>query len=254
MSSIQSFEGLIFFLVSLLIYLVVQRKLHHEIQAVFLLLTRSPVLALGLFSVLFFPGVLIHELSHLLTAKLLRVRTGKFSLIPQLQPEGSLRLGYVEAEPSDPLRETLIGAAPLFSGVLLVGWIAVVRLGLLGLAEPLLRLSLNEFRQGLPDWLRQPDFWLWFYLAFTISSTMLPSASDRRAWLPFGLVIAMIFMVVLIAGGGDWMLTHLAAPLNRGLTALAMVFIFSIFLHIALIFPFFLLHRLLNKLTGLEVI
>lgn len=254
MTLFQPFEGLIFFIFSLLIYLVVQRKLHHEIQAVFLLLTRRPALALGLFSVLFFPGVLVHELSHLLAAKLLRVRTGRFSLIPQLQPDGSLRLGYVEAEASDPLRETLIGAAPLVSGVLLVGWISVAQLGLLGLTDPVLRFSLSEIWQGLGGWLRQPDFWLWFYLAFTISSTMLPSASDRRAWLPFGLVIAVIVLIAILAGGGEWMLTHLAAPFNRGLTALAVVFVFSMVLHVALVLPFWALHRLLSKITGLKVI
>ncbi|MEN4010992.1 MAG: hypothetical protein AB1453_11515 [Chloroflexota bacterium] len=254
MSFIQPFAGLIFFAVCLLIYLVAQRKLHHEIQAVFLLLTRSPALALGLFSVIFFPGVLVHELSHLLTAKLLRVKTGRFSLVPQLQPDGSLRLGYVEAEASDPLRETLIGAAPFISGVVLVGWISVSKMGLQGIDADILNQSWSGIWQGLSGWVQQPDFWLWFYLAFTISSTMLPSASDRRAWLPVGLVLGVITFILILAGGGDWMIAYLAVPVNRGLMALAFIFAFSILLHGCLWLPFWLLRRLLSKITGMRVI
>jgi hypothetical protein len=144
----EPYSGLIFFILSLLVYLVVQRRLHREIQGVFLLLTRNPSLALGLFALLFFPGVLIHETSHWITAKVLGVRTGKLSLIPQLQPDGTLRLGYVEADPADILRETLIGAAPFISGILAVGWIAVTRLNILTAAQIPPDFSFLEFLGG----------------------------------------------------------------------------------------------------------
>src|SRR5512145_1583640 len=96
--------------------LFAQRWLHRETQLVFLLLTRSARLALGLFSLLFFPGVLLHELSHYLMARLLGVRTGRFSLLPELMPDGKLRLGFVETAETDIVRDALIGAAPLISG------------------------------------------------------------------------------------------------------------------------------------------
>lgn len=253
MSWIQPYSGLIFFILSLLVFLVVQRRLHREIQGVFLLLTRSPALALGLFALLFFPGVLLHETSHWITAKLLRVRTGKFSLIPQLQADGTLRLGYVEAAPADIFRETLIGAAPFISGVLTVGWIAVSRLDIFRFSQTQTGVDLNQLWGGLAELVNLPDFWLWFYLAFTISSTMLPSASDRRAWLPTTLIIGIILMIFLIAGVGEWLLV-LVDPINRVLGAVALVFGFSLILHLCLILPFWLLRRLLSKVTGLEVI
>ncbi len=73
--------------------LVLQRWLHREIQAVFLLLTRRAELALVLFSLLFFPGVLLHEASHYLTAFLLGVRVGGISLIPQVLPKTNTKNG-----------------------------------------------------------------------------------------------------------------------------------------------------------------
>lgn len=253
MSWIQPYSGLIFFILSLLVFLAVQRRLHREIQGVFLLLTRSQALALGLFALLFFPGVLLHESSHWITAKLLRVRTGKFSLIPQLQGDGTLRLGYVEAAPADIFRETLIGAAPFVSGVLTVGWIAVSRLDIFRFSQIQTGLGLNQLGGGLAELVNLPDFWLWFYLAFTISSTMLPSASDRRAWLPTTLIIGIILLIFLIAGVGEWLLV-LVDPINQVLSAVALVFGFSLILHLCLILPFWLLRRLISKVTGLEII
>lgn len=250
MSWFQPYSGLIFFVLSLLVYLVVQRRLHREIQGVFLLLTRSPALALGLFALLFFPGVLLHEASHWIIAKLVGVRTGKFSLIPQLQPDGTLRLGYVEAAPADVFRETLIGAAPFVSGVLTVGWIALYPLKIMSFGQI---QSVASFWSTLAEMVSLPDFWLWFYLAFTISSTMLPSASDRRAWLPALLIISMILLIFLLAGAGDW-LVAMVEPINRILSALALVFVFSLLLHVCLILPFWLLRKFLSRITGLEVI
>lgn len=253
MSFIEPYSGLIYFILSLLIYLVVQRRLHHEIQGVFLLLTRNAAVALGLFALLFFPGVFIHEFSHWVTAKLLRVRTGKFSLLPQLQPDGSLRLGYVEAAPADFFRETLIGAAPFFSGVLAVGWIAVQRLNILSIGFNQADLTAMEIMETLDRMINQPDFWLWFYLAFTISSTMLPSASDRRSWLPMSLVIGLIVFLFIVLGAGEWLLI-MVQPINQILKAISLVFVFSLVLHGLLILPFWLFRKILSRMTGLDVI
>ena len=91
-------------------------------------------MTLGLFSLLFFPGVLLHELSHFLMARLLGVRTGRFSLLPSLMPDGKLRLGYVETDETDLLRDALIGTAPLITGGAAVAYLGISRLGLVPLA------------------------------------------------------------------------------------------------------------------------
>ena len=98
-----------------------------------------------------------------------------------------------------------------------------------------------------------PDFWLWFYLTFAVSSTMMPSESDRHAFLPLGLVAGGLLILAVVAGAGPWMLENLAAPLNSFLRGTALVLLVSIIVHAVLIPPLWLIHRVLTKLTGLDV-
>jgi hypothetical protein len=253
MSYLSSFDGLLWLLVSLVALVLLQRLLHREIQAFFLILTRRPGLTQVLFALIFLPGVFLHELSHFITAKLLRVRTGRFSLIPQAQPDGRLRLGYVETASGGFLRDALIGVAPLVTGSLFVAYMAIYRMQLLPLWDFVRIGDWSQFWAVLSAVPKVPDFWLWFYLTFTVSSTMMPSASDRQAWLPVGLLIVALVAIAILAGAGPWMLENIAPPVNEFLQALALIFGLSAAIHILLILPFFLLHRILAKLTGVDV-
>jgi hypothetical protein len=246
-------DGWLWLLATLIPLLFLQRSLHYQIQAVLLLLTRRIEVTAVLFSIIFFPGVLLHEASHFLMAKLVRVRTGKFSLLPTQLPGGKLRLGYVETAVSDPVRETLIGVAPLITGSLFVSYIVFQHLGLLA--------AWNTAKSGGPDMIfsllgeliRRPDFWLWFYLLFTVSSMMLPSSSDRRTWLPIAAWLIFLLGISLLAGVGPWLLENIAPTIDRGVTALAVVFGISAVIHLVLLPVFWGIQRLLSHFTRMEV-
>ena len=250
---LQNSDGLIWLVLLLGPLLFMQRRLHFEIQALLMILTRRPEVAFGLFSLLFFPGVLLHETSHFLMARLMGVRTGRFSLIPQVLPGGKLQLGFVETANADPLRDALIGAAPLLSGGVAIAFLGLDRLALLPLAAYFTAQDWPGFWNALRALPSQPDFWLWFYLAFAVSSTMLPSPSDRRAWMPVVLVLALVVGLGLLGGAGPWMLEHLAPLLNRALRVLAAIFGISLGIHLVLWLPFRILHALASKATGLRV-
>ncbi len=253
MTTVAAFRGLLWLLAALTIFIFLQRALHREIQAVMLIVTRSAGVSQVLFALIFFPGVLMHELSHFLSAKILGVQTGKFSLIPQAQANGKLRLGYVETASGGFVRDALIGAAPLMTGSAFVAATAIYFLHLIPLWDA---IRVNDWEiflgllRGVPA---SQDFWLWFYLAFTISSTMLPSQSDRHAWLPLGILAAGLVGVAILAGAGTWMLTNLAPRFNQFLGALAMIFGLSGSLHIMLIIPLFIIHQILSRLTGVDI-
>lgn len=246
-------DGLLWLLLLLGPSLVVQRWLHHETQAVFLLLTRRPALAYALFSLLFFPGILLHETSHWITARLLGVRVGRFSLVPRPLEGGRLQLGFVATAKTDPLRDALIGAAPLVAGGLFVAYAGLQRLMLARFWQLAQQGGASAVLEALPALYAAPDFWLWLYLTFAVSSTMLPSESDRRAWLPLGLTFLLLLALGLLFGAGPWLLANLAPLFNRALLALAAVFAVSLVVQALLLLPFAAFHRLLSRLTGLEV-
>ncbi|MBL8050297.1 MAG: hypothetical protein JNM46_03665 [Anaerolineales bacterium] len=186
-------------------------------------------------------------------AKLLRVRTGKFSVIPTPLPNGKLQMGYVEVEKTDFIRDSLIGLSPLIAGTLFIAYAGIMQLQLHTLWNVLRNGQVELFWMGvglLPD---IPDFWLWFYLTFAVSSTMMPSESDRHAWLPLGIWAILLFSLAILSGAGTWMLENLAPFFDNLLNSVALLFALSNLVHITLLFPFFVLHRILVYFMKVDV-
>jgi hypothetical protein len=142
----------------------------------------------------------------------------------------------------------------LFAGglvVALIGW------NHLGISQIWGRLGIG----GWGDWmeallvaLHQPDFWLWFYLTFAISSTMFPSSTDWRAWPPLLVVFLILLVLMLIAGAGPWLIDHLAPALNVVVESIALIIGLSLGVHLVLFFPFYLGRLAISRITGLEVV
>jgi hypothetical protein len=253
MEILGSFDGLLWVLGSLVVFTFLQRFLHREIQAFFLVLTRNTKATQVIFASIFLPGVFLHELSHYLMAKILQVPTGRFSLLPKLQRDGRLRLGYVETASGGFIRDALIGIAPLLSGCLFIAFTAIYWMDLKPLWDNILASDWNQLWSALRTIPQLPYFWLWFYLMFTISSMMMPSASDRHAWLPVSLLAIGLIGLALLAGAGAWMVENLTPRVNEFLHALALIFGLSAAIHVLLLVPFFLLHTILAKVTRVDV-
>ena len=246
-------SGLLWFVAMLVPLILLQRLLHREIQAVFLILTRDARITMSIFSLIFLPGVFLHELSHFVVAKVLRVPTGRFSLFPQALPDGRLQLGYVETGRADLVRDSLIGAAPLIVGTVFVAFVAIDRLQMRVLWDVFRNGQMSLFWMGLGTLPSLGDFYLWFYLVFAVSSTMMPSESDRHAWLELAISIGVLFAVTLLLGAGPWMLTTVGPYLSSFFGFVAVIFGLSSFVHILLILPTALLHRILSRVTGVDV-
>lgn len=247
-------DGVFWLALSLAPLMMLQRGLQREIQLLFLYITRRVDLSITLFSALFFPGVLLHEGSHYVVARLLGVSTGRFSLLPRPVEDGKLQLGYVETSSTDWVRDALIGSAPLISGGLFVAYAGIIRLDLLSLAQTFFGQSIQAVHLALRSALARPDFWLWFYLTLVVSSTMLPSASDRRAWLPMGIILSALLGLSLVFGAGPWMAENLAEPFNRVLKAISSVFGISVAMHLVLLPFIWAARKLLGRALGLEVV
>jgi hypothetical protein len=243
---------------SLLLLLVpmayLQRFLQREIQAIFLLITRQPDISMVLFSLLFLPGVFLHESSHFITAQVLGVSTGHFSIIPRKLENGHIRLGYVETAQTDFFRDAIIGLAPLLTGGLFVAFAGVYNLGLEPFWVSILHGQLSGISQAIKSAAAQPDFWLWFYLVFTVSSTMMPSESDRRGWVPVILLMAGLLGIILIIGVGPWLISNFGKAFLTAMNAVTLVFGITVMIHLIFLPPIWLIRTIISRILGLHVV
>jgi len=249
--------GLGWLIVFLAMLAIFQRRLHYEIQAILLVITRRADIAVAIFSLLFLPGVILHETSHFVSARLLGVRTGRFSIIPQPLPDGRLRMGYVETASTDIMRDSLIGSAPLLVGCVFVLYVALIPLGLASVWAEFVKGNLVVLSVAVGSMYKSPDFWLWFYLVFVVSSTMMPSASDRRAWLPLAVVVAVILVIGLLVWPGN-ILTEtwitISPKINIGVFALILIFGVSVAFHLILLGPLWLIRKILMRMFGVQAV
>ena len=246
--------GFFWFVLMLVPLIILQRLLHREIQAVFLILTRNAQITMGVFQFIFLPGVLLHETSHFLMAKLLRVPTGRFSILPKPLPDGRLQMGYVETAKADIIRDSLIGAAPLIIGTLFVAYAAIYQLEMRVLWDVLRDGKFNLFWMGVRALPNVQDFYLWLYLTFAVSSMMMPSESDRHAWLELVISVGVLFSIALLIGAGPWMLNNVAPLISNFLSSVAVIFGLSSLVHVVLVLPTALIHKLLTRITGVDVV
>lgn len=251
---IEELNDLGWFLIAVIGLAVLQRRLHFEIQAVLFLLTKRIDLSMTIFAILFLPGVLIHELSHYGMARLLNVPVGKLSLIPQPLPDGRMRLGYVETQSTDFIRDALIGAAPLIVGSFVVAYAGLINLQFTIFWAEFTMSDLSLAISDLSGIFNQQDFWIWFYIIFVVSSTMFPSTTDRRGWTPILLTIGVLVSLVLISGLGPWLWERIGSFLLDLVRLLSMIFLVSALVHLLLLLPVWALRFSLSRIFRLKVI
>ncbi len=233
--------------------LVLKRWLSRHLYGLGLLLTGKHDIAILVYFVLLFPGVLAHELSHWLSAKLLRVPTGRISIGPTKKGGGATRFGSVSVAKTDPLRGSLIGLAPLLTGTILILVIAYLVFGLAAPEELPINLGAEDMLWTLRGYLAVPNFWLWVYLIFSISNAMLPSETDRQAWFSLALYCMLAILVLYGLGLLQQVPYEISIPFLNALNHLSFAFLVTIIVDGAVIVVVFLLERVVMVLTGRRV-
>lgn len=243
--------------VALLVMLLLQRWIHTHLHGVSLLATGRADWAVIVYAIVLFPGVLLHESSHWLAATLLGVRTGKMSVIPRRQPDGTLQLGYVEYYKSSkvgPIRESLIGAAPLIAGTLAILLIGLRVFAVTDLAAAVRTGDIVILTAAVSELLATPYILLWIYLIFAISNAMLPSRSDRKAWPAFFVIMAGLALFLYLIGLQDTLLERMQQPVVTALGYLGTAFSMTIAVDIVFAAAIALLESLLSRVRGMSVV
>lgn len=208
---------IVLFFVLFGVMLFLQRWLQQHIQGLTFAVTGNPGCAVRVLFLVLLPGVLLHEGSHWLVANILGVRTGKVSIGLGKMRGKNFSLGSVTVERSDPLRESLIGVAPFISGLLAV-WL-VMGLGF-GLWSP---TSIQEVYDTIVGTLLDPLTWVALYLVFAVSTSMIPSESDREPWGVIIAIFAAIGALALVLGWSPNITPELLAFAQKFLNTLIFV-------------------------------
>jgi hypothetical protein len=176
-------------------------RMHRRLQQVFTLLTRRSSAGEKLYTTVLLPGTAIHETSHALAALLLGVRVRRFSLRPRQISGNALQLGFVETDRADVVRRSLIGAAPLITGVGLLLFITRGVFGLHDIFTAAAALDARAVLTGIAVVFETPYALAWALLVFIIVHGMLPSKSDMLAWPPVLAGVAALGTLVYTVGG-----------------------------------------------------
>lgn len=247
----------IWVVVAFVVLWLLQRWIHTHLHGLSMLLTRRVEWAVIIYALILLPGVVIHELSHWLTATLLGVRTGSFSLIPRRQPDGSIVLGYVEyykGQTLGPIRESLVGGAPLIAGTAVILLIGFKVFNVPDLITAIQSGEVDILSQAMGQILATNDILVWLYLLFAISNAMMPSPADRRAWPAFLGLMGVTAVILWALGLGRVALNGLAAPATVVFGYLGLAFSMSIAVDLLFMAVIAALETLVGRIRGVTVV
>ena len=242
--------------ITLPILLILERWIHRHLRGLALLITGRQDRSIYLYALVLLPGVFLHEFSHWLTAGLLGVKTGRFSVLPRQQKDGSLQLGYVEyyrGKSLGPIRESLIGAAPLIFGVAAVALIGRFVFQIPDVLNLLQTPSFDNLIQALRQIFQTKDVFIWLYLLFAISNAMMPSPSDRRAWPLLGVVIGTMVGLLLIFDAQDVLVRGVIAPLSQVAVYVTLAFVMTIAVNLLFVVVIVGLEVVFGRISGRRV-
>lgn len=224
---------LLYVSVSLILLLLTKKKMTTNLGRLVHHLGGSQHTAIVIWSIIFLPGTLVHEISHFLFAALTGARTGKIDIFPEYlenksQDEGTVRvaLGSVQTQKLNPIQGFLVGFAPFITGIALLIWLA-----------SLLQTSFSAENYAL--------FLLEGYFFFTIANSFFPSWPDIKQTIPLIIIFLLIsllvwyfgFQVTLSSNSYVWTI----------LDSLWKAVSISILLNLAIIGILYLLHRLTKR-------
>lgn len=149
--------------------------------------TLSQFMSINFLSLIFLPGVIIHELSHFFVAAILFVPVGDMEFIPK-KSENGIKLGSIEIGKTDPIRRSIIGFAPVFMGLMIIiGAVYLFTSNITFLKEREIYIFLASIL-GIA------------YLLFAISNTMFSSKRDMEGTIEILITLFIILGVSYILG------------------------------------------------------
>ncbi|MBL8163262.1 MAG: hypothetical protein JNJ61_14845, partial [Anaerolineae bacterium] len=237
-----------------LLYLLrrLETWLHQHIFKVGWLLTHQFQTTTILYYAFFLPGIVINQFMYWAVAGLLNVRADRAIAWPEKQEIGELKLSFVKLSKNvDAFRLALISSTPLIVGIILIWHIANNILNVPGFLNDLRGNYLFDFTEAAARFTAAQDFWLWVYVAFTISNTMMPDFRNLRGWRIVLTGLGVIIVVLYALGAGNAVIFDaLKGPITNSLNALSSIFAVIIGLNLFMVAVLGTIEALVERVTG----
>jgi hypothetical protein len=128
-------------------------------------------------ALIYFPGTVVHELSHFIAAIVAFLKVRDLHVLPEWDHK-SIKLGHVTYEKADPIRGILVGISPLFGATLLF-W-ALYQFEVFPHESIVISIAVG-------------------YLVFSVSSTMFSSKQDL---VDLVAALGFFFALSIVLGAG----------------------------------------------------
>jgi hypothetical protein len=241
------------FAVILAALILLGRWVTRQVQTIGWLLTGNASVTMIGYYLLMFPGILLHELSHYITARILGIKVTDFSLGPRRRKNSkTVELGSVSVYSGGTIPDSLIGVAPFIAGtaVLLLVSFMVFDVGALG------RVWVAQGWRGFFNTVavlpKTPDFWLWLYVIFAVSNAMMPSAADRRPWLLAGIYVGGVVLVAWVVGLFGFLSDVVWENVLGALQVLTLAFLFTVFVNVVIGSVLWVIASILLKISEVQ--
>ena len=171
----QNFFWIIIFLIQVFILYLLSNSFHNKLHFLGAGITKNRLFIAKAVGYIFFIGTLVHELSHIIMARLLFLRTKNINLQTEIIDDKHIKYGTAEIEVTDPFRSTLIGIAPLIFGITLIYFLT-------------LNINFNFF-----SWVDVVKL----FLISQISNSMFLSDSDTKDLKVISVILVIILLPIL---------------------------------------------------------
>ena len=228
-----------------------ERWLHQHIFKVGWLLTKNLQTTTILYYTIFLPGVFLHELVYWLVAGIVNVRAERAIRWPEAQAIAELKLKFIQlSKNAGVVRTAVISLSPLIGGIFVIWLIAN---NILHIPEVLAaaQASGDGLRAIFSRLAAIPDVWLWIYVSFTISNTMMPDWSAVKGLRPLAIGIVVVIAIAVLLGVADDLIAALSTGgAAQGINTLVLIFGFVIAVDLIFTGVLGLIESIIERITG----
>jgi hypothetical protein len=201
----------------------------------------------------FLPGIVLHEFVYWMMAGFLNVRADRVLAWPEKQEIGQLKLNFIKLSKNvGPIKLAVISTAPLLVGLMAVWLIANNVFQIEGFLRIMSSGELSDVSTAVRQLTTTPDFWIWFYLTFTISNTMMPHTIQhlRGWWVVIGAIAAAAVVLILLGAGDQVLVNNLGGPINNSLNILSGTLLVIIGIDLFMVAVLGTIEAIIERITG----